>query len=197
MKNVLNYFIGLISILTVIAIINGVINYFFLWENNGNNYYKNYIKTSREIKVKVEDKNFDEEFGHTHYIKYTIGYKGIMGGSRDYTFEDSYTQKYFKIMRFDLPDQSLTAGQNAVISGKDICIMVDIYEYNNPDYGTITNPIHVFSYKGSQKPLGVSVGAEGWQIIEPTQQEYEYNVINYLTYVMPAKEFKERFEKGK
>ena len=31
-------------------------------------------------------------------------------------------------------------------------------------------------------------------LISPTEEEYRYNVEQYLTYVMPKEEFKKRFE---
>ncbi|MBP1221978.1 hypothetical protein [Flavobacterium sp. 1355] len=199
MKKVLNYFIGIITALAVVAILNGIVNYFFLWENNGDKYYKQYIKESKQIKIRVDEKYFDEKISHTSYLKYIIFFKGVMGGSRDYMFVDSYTHRYFKIMRFDLSDQRIVSNQNTLISGKELYVIVNIDEFNNPRYGSITNPIHIFSYKGVAKPIQIWWGGENretiYKSIEPTKEEYEYNVINYLTYVMPAKEFKERFEK--
>lgn len=199
MKKGLNFLISALVILIMIGFMNMFINYFFLWENDGQKYYKQYINESAKIKVRVDERKFGKRFSHTHYLKYTIYYKGITGGSEDETFEDSYTHKYFKIMRFDLKDQSIAAGQTSEIRGKELYIMANNKEINNPHYGTLSNPIHVFSFKGVNEKIQMNTetdnGTIGWINLEPTQQEYEYNVIQYLTYVMSGKEFKERFEK--
>ncbi|MBP1221975.1 hypothetical protein [Flavobacterium sp. 1355] len=153
MKKTANFFTVILTMLLIVGCLNGIINYFFLWENNGEKYYKQYIKSSKQLKVKVDEKYFVQKFGYTHYLKYTIYYKGITGSSEDETFEDSYTHKYFKIMRFDLKDQSIAAGQTSQIRGKELYVMVNNEEINNPAYGTLTNPIHVFYYKGVDKPI--------------------------------------------
>jgi hypothetical protein len=200
MKKMSSFFTSALTMLAIIGCLNGIINYFFLWENNGKKYYKQYIHNSNKIKVKVDEKNFDEKFGYTNYLKYTIFYKGITGGSKDYMFLDNYTNKYFKIMRFDIRDLSITSGQNSQIRRKELYVMVNNEEINNPAYGILTNPIHVFYYKGVDKPIqkwwfSRAENKTVYESIEPTQQEYEYNVIQYLTYVMSGKEFKEKFEK--
>lgn len=199
MKKMQNFFISALTILAVIGCLNGIINYFFLWENNGQKYSKQYIENSKKIKVKVDEKNFDEKFGHTRYLKYTIFYKGIMGGSSDYMFLDNYTNKYFKIMSFDSSKQNLRGAQDELISSKEVYVIVNNDEINNPAYGTLTNPIHVFSFKGVEKRIEVNTtnddGTTGWINLEPTQQEYDYNVTQYLTYVMSGREFQEKFEK--
>lgn len=102
-------------------------------------------------------------------------------------------------MRFDLRDQSIAAGQSIEIGEKELYVNASNEEINNPAYGTIANPIHVFNFKGVEKRIEMNTenddGTIGWINLEPTQQEYEYNVTQYLTYVMTGKEFKERFEK--
>ncbi|KAF2507624.1 hypothetical protein EYY60_16850 [Flavobacterium zhairuonense] len=199
MKKAQSFFISALTMLAIIGLLNGIINYFFLWENNGKKYYQQYIENSKEIKVRVDEKNFNEKFGYTSYLKYTIFYKGITGGSKDYMFLDNYTNKYYKIMRFDVNNLSITSGQRKVIKGKELYVMVNNEEIYNPDYGTLAKPIHVFSFKGvnEKKQMNTETdnGTIGWINLEPTQQEYEYNVTQYLTYVMSGKEFKERFEK--
>ncbi|CAC9972987.1 hypothetical protein [Flavobacterium panici] len=197
-----NFFISALAMLSIIGCLNGIINYFFLWENNGKKYCKQYIENSKKIKVRVDEKNFDEKFGYTNYLKYTIFYKGITGGSKDYMFLDNYTHKYFKIMRFDIHDLSITSGQISQIDGKELYIMVNNEEINDKSYGTFSNPIHVFYYKGVEKPIqkywfSREENKIVYESIEPTQKEYEYNVTQYLTYVMTAKMFKERFDKNK
>ena len=199
MKKILSFFLSAIILLATIGLLNCIINYFFLWENNGDKYYRQYIKNSKQIKVRVDEKNFDEKFGYTRYLKYTIYYKGISGGSKNYMFLDNYTNKYFNIMRFDISQQGISGTQDKVISNKEIYVMVNNDEIDNPAFGTITNPIHVFSFKGVEKRIEVNKenGKDKmiWISLEPTQKEYENNVIQYLTYVMSGKEFKERFEK--
>lgn len=178
----------------VIAIVNGVVNYFFLWENDGGKYYEQYIKESQQIKVHVVNKkDFEDKFGYTSYLKHTLYFKGVMGGSEDYTFEDGYTHKYFKVMRFDQYGEEYSYPQTREITDKDLYVMANTYELNNPLYGTVKNPILVFSYKGVEKQVVIGVGNGERLSLEPSEEEYKYNVLNYLTYVMPREEFKKRF----
>lgn len=86
MKKAQSFFIRALTMLSIIGCLNNIINYFFLWENDGEKYYKDYMQNSKEIKVKVGNKRFDEEIGYTNYLKYTIFYKGITGGSEDQMF---------------------------------------------------------------------------------------------------------------
>ena len=70
---------------------------------------------------------------------------------------------------------------------------------NNCDtYGTKVNPIPVSRVR-EDLPDSVSKirGSEdGWNV-DITKNQFKYNVEQYLTYIMPKEEYKERFEKGK
>ena len=70
--------------------------------------------------------------------------------------------------------------------------------------GTKENPILVFWYKGANEKLIMNMDIDELDedgvykqeptLISPTEEEYRYNVEQYLTYVMPKEEFKKRFE---
>ena len=81
---------------------------------------------------------------------------------------------------------------------------MDPLQLNDKKFGTKQNPILVFWYKGANKELMTEMETgereeNGRSIYEhvllsPTEKEYRYNVEQYLTYVMPKEEFKQRFK---
>ncbi|WP_336960787.1 hypothetical protein [Chryseobacterium contaminans] len=107
-------------------------------------------------------------------------------------------------MRFDSFDNKFGLPQSTVIDGKELIVKVDSLQYNNTLLGTKENPILVFFYKGSNEELTTEIrtdqkGEDGRYInkvvpLSPTEEEYRYNVEQYLTYVMPKEEFKQRFK---
>ena len=80
--------------------------------------------------------------------------------------------------------------------GKKIIITVNKDELNSNNYGSPNNPIPVFKVREDfPDSISKTRGPEdGWNV-DVTENQFKYNVEQYLTYIMPEEEFQERFEK--
>ena len=200
MKTLLKIVCGIV----IILLLNFLINLLFVSKNNGKKYVEQYKSLSKEIKVKVNPELFDEQFTHTSYFKGTIFFKGLYGNTSDYIFKDDYSQRYFKIMRFNPYGDKFRQAQTYKIDNKELIVKVDPLQYNDKTFGTKENPILVFWYEGANEKLMTDIRTDekdkdGFYInkdvqLSPTEEEYRYNVEQYLTYVMPKEEFKKRFK---
>ena len=200
MKTFLKIFGGI----AIILLLNFLINLIFVSKNSGEKYVEQYKSLSKEIKVKVNPELFDEQFTHTSYFKGTIFFKGLYGNTSDYIFKDDYSQRYFKIMRFNPYGDKFRQAQTYKIDNKELIVKVDPLQYNDKTFGTKENPILVFWYEGANEKLIMNMDIDELDedgvykqeptLISPTEEEYRYNVEQYLTYVMPKEEFKKRFE---
>ncbi|MBO9619248.1 MAG: hypothetical protein J7539_09460 [Niabella sp.] len=86
-----------------------------------------------------------------------------------------------------------------IINNRTVLAKVNKTDMNNPEYGTKEKPILVFSARGADHPLEDMVATdekpEGFMMnIDTPVDQYRYNVFMYFTYIMPKKEFKERFD---
>ncbi|KQO20394.1 hypothetical protein ASF10_17075 [Flavobacterium sp. Leaf82] len=201
-KNYIGWFIGSFVLFPVMLHFYST---FSINRNEGKKYYQSYINNSVEIKIKISEY---EEKGKIYGITFKSGSylasysrSGSNNGAMDklicYSQEN---KKYFAVTVFDFLfqyGQSKFEIIRRILDNKEIFITVNKDDLANPKYGTKENPIPVFNYKGIEKTIMVNVGNDGYIILEPTQKEYEHNVITYLTYIMPKEEFKERFEKRK
>lgn len=193
----------ILGLVLILIILNFLATWIFVSKNNGKNYVEEYIKTSKQVKIKVKRESFDEMFNGYSYLKQIIFFKGIFGGSSNYTFQDEFTKRYYKIVRFDKYGKQFSLPQTSDIDNQELYAKVDPLQINNPSFGTKENPVLVFSYKGVNKQLTTDIrtdeiGKDGFYInkevqLSPTEEEYRYNVEQYLTYVMPKEEFKKRF----
>ena len=114
------------------------------------------------------------------------------------------SKKYFKIVRFDSFGKKFSYPQTYKIDNKELIVKVDPLQYNDKTFGTKENPILVFWYEGANEKLIMNMDIDELDedgvykqeptLISPTEEEYRYNVEQYLTYVMPKEEFKKRFE---
>ena len=200
MKTLFKIFGGI----AIILLLNFLINLIFVSKNSGEKYVEQYKSLSKELKVKVNPELFDEQFTHTSYFKGTIFFKGLYGNTSDYIFKDDYSQRYFKIMRFNPYGDKFRQAQTYKIDNKELIVKVDPLQYNDKTFGTKENPILVFWYEGANEKLMTDIRTDekdkdGFYInkdvqLSPTEEEYRYNVEQYLTYVMPKEEFKKRFE---
>jgi hypothetical protein len=169
-------------------------------ENDAQKYYPQYFGKMTTTKVLPVD-NYISKYTvlNTHYKAgfSLIGYKALSGTIYTFNFQDSISQKYFAIQLFDKTMQS-TFSLDEELVNKEILAYVDAYCLTNPLYGTKQNPIPIFNFKGIKEPIRIGSdnpgSVNGYKTLEPTQTEYEHNVYTYLRYVMPQKEFKERFE---
>ncbi|MDM1548841.1 hypothetical protein HX096_13365 [Empedobacter falsenii] len=197
-------FLKILGGIGIILILNFLINLFFVSKNKGEKYVEQYKSLSKELKVKVNPELFDEQFTHTSYFKGTMFFKGLYGNTSDYIFKDDYSQRYFKIMRFNPYGDKFRQAQTYKIDNKELIVKVDPLQYNDKTFGTKENPILVFWYEGANEKLMTDIrtdekDSDGFYInkdvqLSPTEEEYRYNVTQYLTYVMPKDEFKKRFK---
>lgn len=193
-----------LGVIMAILILNFIINIIFVSKNKGKDFVNEFIKSSQEVKIKVNPDFFEGQNSHTSFFKYTILFKGIYGNSGDFIFKDDLSNKFFKIMRFDYYDDKFGLPQSTNLDNEELYVKVDPLQYNNPAFGTKENPIPIFSYKGVNKQLMTEIrtdekGEDGRYInksvpLSPTEEECHYNVEQYLTYVMPKEEFKKRFK---
>ena len=187
-----------------ILILNFLINLIFVSKNSGKDFVETYIKNSQKNRIYVKSEHFDEMFNGYNYYKGSIFFKGIFGGSSNYTFKDNLSKKYFKIVRFDSFGKKFSYPQTYKIDNKELIVKVDPLQYNDKTFGTKENPILVFWYEGVNEKLMTDIRTvekdkDGFYInkdvqLSPTEEEYRYNVEQYLTYVMPKEEFKKRFK---
>ena len=194
----------ILGLACIIFILNLLATWIFVNKNNGVKYIDRYISSSKEVKIKVKDEYFEGQFNGYSYLRRIIFFKGIFGKSSNYTFRDEYSGKYYKIVRFDVYGNKFRHPQTSDIDNQELYVKVDPLQYNNPKFGTKENPILVFSYKGVNKQFTVDIqtdtkGADGFYLkkivpLSPTEEEYRYNVEQYLTYVMSKEEFKKRFK---
>ena len=194
----------ILGTLSVILALNFIINLIFVNKNNGKDFVEKYINSSKEVKVKVDPQYFEGKIDIDSYFKFTIIFKGVYGKQDGFQFRDNLSGKYFKIIRFDKYGVQFGLPQSTELDDEELYIKVDPLQYNNPKFGTKENPILVFSYKGVNKQFTVDIqtdtkGADGFYLkkivpLSPTEEEYRYNVEQYLTYVMPKEEFKKRFK---
>ena len=194
----------ILGLVCIIFILNLLATWIFVNKNNGKDFVGKYINSSKEVKIKASKESFDGMFNGYNYLKQIIFFKGIFGGSSNYTFKDDLTKRYYKIVRFDKYGVKFSHPQTYLIDNKELYATVDPLQINNSSFGTKENPILVFSYKGVNNDFIMDMDTDEKDengvykqtpvSIAPTQEEYRYNVEQYLTYVMPKEEFKKRFK---
>lgn len=194
----------ILGLICIILILNLLATWIFVSKNNGKAFVENYIRSSKEVKIKVKKESFDDMFNGYSYLKQIIIFKGIFGNSSNYTFRDEYSGKFYKIVRFDKYGNTFSHPQTYLIDNKELNVKIDPLQINNPSFGTKENPILVFSYKGVNDDFIMDMDTDEKDesgiykqapiSIAPTEEEYHYNVKQYLTYVMPKEEFKKRFK---
>lgn len=194
----------ILGLVCIILILNLLATWIFVNKNNGKDFVGKYINSSKEVKIKVSKESFEGMFNGYNYLKQIIFFKGIFGGSSNYTFKDDLTKRYYKIVRFDKYGVKFSHPQTYLIDNKELYATVDPLQINNSSFGTKENPILVFSYKGVNNDFIMDMDTDEKDengvykqtpiSIAPTQEEYRYNVEQYLTYIMPKEEFKKRFK---
>ena len=197
-------FLKILGGIGIILILNFLINLVFVSKNDGKNFLESYIKSSEKKKVKVDLTFFHGMNSSVSFFKGTAFFKGLYGNTSDITFKDHLSNRYFKLMRFDPFGEQFSLAQSGKIDNKELIVKVDPLQYNDKTFGTKENPILVFWYEGANEKLIMNMDIDELDedgvykqeptLISPTEEEYRYNVEQYLTYVMPKEEFKKRFE---
>jgi len=213
MGGTIGYIIGAIIILPVLLLI---FNFFFINKNDAKPVLKDYVKNSIEEKVnlpsifpkgyKPTPSNVDSfYFYQSKRVLTSLGTKN-MGRSANTNTKMEYRtfyieshKKYFSIVMFDNYHEGVPQMADAfwsIINDKALFITINKDDLKNPQYGSKENPVPVFKVRGADRPL-----TEFWDESKPTIQydvsedQYHYNLLMYLTFVMPKKEFNERFRK--
>ena len=200
MKTLLKILGGIV----IILLLNFLINLIFVSKNDGKDFVETYIKESKKIRIRVDSRDFSGKFTHVSYFKGTVFFKGLYGNSQDEIVLDNINHKYYRLMRFDPFGEQFSLAQSGKIDNKELIVKVDPLQYNDKTFGTKENPILVFWYEGANEKLIMNMDIDELDedgvykqeptLISPTEEEYRYNVEQYLTYVMPKEEFKKRFE---
>ena len=134
----------ILGLVCIIFILNLLATWIFVNKNNGKDFVETYIKESKKIRIRVDSRDFSGKFTHVSYFKGTIFFKGLYGNTSDYIFKDDYSQRYFKIMRFNPYGDKFRQAQTYKIDNKELIVKVDPLQYNDKTFGTKENPILVF-----------------------------------------------------
>jgi len=166
---------------------------FFPKNGEAEKYLSDYINNSIKIELYPEDKkDVHFEIRRVYTGLHTAFLRGKLTGARiyDMIFFNNKYQKYFSITM--IPEKIVQSEiYDACIREKMIIAKVNRFELGNEHYGTPDNPIPIFMFEipTEKHPDFLKV--------KMTEEQYRRTVLFYLNYMMPKKEFKERFEKGK
>lgn len=187
-----------IGSIVVIPIIYYMINKFYYpnkYNKNAELYADTYMRGSMDIKVVMPEydsklylKNTSKDIRtvETFVISYDGNY--FKNPYAEYIpFYNKEYRKYFNIMFFNY-------GTIYGYNGKEVLLRVNWDDMNNPEYGTKENPVPVLRMVGVKESI-----RDDEKDFDKTYMDtfYRNNVIRYLTYKMPKKEFKRRFKEAK
>lgn len=109
------------------------------------------------------------------------------------TFKEPTLNKFFVIKFFNFPMDKRLAFRS-VMRDKIVLLTINKDDLNNPEYGDIKHPIPIFRVReaipDSNKEIRTS--ETEWNA-DITENQFKYNVRQYLTYIMANKEFIDRF----
>ncbi|MGQ7857393.1 hypothetical protein ACUN24_24420 [Pedobacter sp. WC2501] len=130
------------------------------------------------------------------YSQYSASLTSPAGSIYKISFFDSILNKHCQIMFFNYPDFEASKF-TTVLHNKKIIISINKDDLKNLKYGTKANPIPIFRVvEDLPDSISRNRGSEdGWNV-DITENQFKYNVEQYLTYIMPKDEFKKRFEKA-
>ena len=172
-------------------IIYGVNNLFKKKDNNSKSAIPIYIDNCVELRISFPDQL---DFRDTQYKTSLLSPEESI---YKIFFKEKSMKKYLEIAFFNYPDDKGLAFPTS-LRGKKIIVTINKNDLDDPNYGTPDNPIPIFRVR-EDLPDSISKtrGSEdGWNV-DITENQFKYNVEQYLTYIMPNEELKERFEKGK
>jgi hypothetical protein len=187
-----NSFIGIgvgIGMLIGVPLYFFVVNNLFYKGNPAKNVIPVYMKNSQTLEVLIPDRDPQDPNSLMTYKDTLYVSKLQKNGDGDLFKIKFYSSEYKKYFLIRLFDPSPTFRLPDVLINKKVVMTVNNDDLNNPLYGSKENPVPVFKYNGTP-PIEF-----GGNIYGVTQQEYLYNVTQYLTYLMPKKDFQKRFGK--
>jgi hypothetical protein len=190
------YISWFIVIFVIAPVLVFLINFLFFPKNgDAEKYVTDYIENSTEIKLYVPSRKEADKYFKTDRVYTGLGTafsRGKLSGKRveKMVFFNNEYQKYFSLSIIAEKEIQFDAYYR-IASGRDVIAEVNKYELESPDYGTRENPVPIFM-------LNIpNVTHPDFIKVLITEEQYVRTVSFYLTYIMPKKEFKERFEKGK
>lgn len=200
-KNYMGYipwvFIGsLIGSLVIVPMMPKIVDALY-YKNKYNNdavmFYKQYMNNSYTLRVTMpqEDSKFylnnidEEKYPLSQRFATTYDSKEYFSFPKAYyiSFYSPENKKYLNIITFGRVNGSYVE--------KELYLTVNRDEMNNPEYGTIDNPVPVLKAIGVSEPIWFD-GRDTNSIF--IDKFYRNNVIQYLKYKMPKKEFERRFK---
>ena len=108
--------------IVIILLLNFLINLIFVSKNKGKDFVETYIKESKKIWIRVDSKDFADKFTYVSYFKGTVFFKGLYGGYSGKIIKDDYSERYFKIIRFDPYGDKFYLAQSAKIDNKELIV---------------------------------------------------------------------------
>ena len=179
-----------------------VYNQFTVRKNDDGKYLKVYLDqmTPYKLTVPVINTAYNDML-NVEYHSYRvgadpIGFKGINGQLMLISIFDRHSNKYFKVYLCDVSRQRYFSLPDR-LEGKEIVAYANKKDLLNHNYGTKSNPVPVFSFKGTDGKIAIESTDENSNLVmrslEPTKAEYEHNVLAYLFYLMPKDVFNARF----
>ena len=190
-------FIGsLIGSLFVVPMVPKIVDALYYkdkYNNDAVNFCQDYIDDSISINITMPtfDSNFflynvdQDRFPLSERFKITDDSKEYFNNPKaDYwIFYCVEYKKYMNIISF--------RNVNGNYGGKFVCLTVNRNDMNNPEYGTMDNPVPVLKAVGVSEPIWFNGKDTDLVFME---KFYRNNVIQYLKYKMPKDEFKRRFK---
>ncbi|OKS88637.1 hypothetical protein [Mucilaginibacter polytrichastri] len=167
-----------------------VVNHLFYKGNDAKAVIPTYIQNSIELKVQIPEQNPFDLNKSLLTFEYS-DYKSVLNknGNGNLYLMKFYSSEYKKYFVARLFDYSKTFFLHLTMDKKDVFITVNQDDLNNTKYGSKTNPVPVFKYRGLTPLIHNDVN------LDITEAEYQHNVTQYLTYYMSKEDFKKRFGK--
>jgi hypothetical protein len=164
---------------------------FFSGNKNAEKYVDAYISDSKAIELDMVNDRGNSDFKtvsiytglKTAFLKVKLTGKRM----HNFIFYNTKYQKYFSMSIIE--EQRMQFDAYCAFNDRTIIAQINNYEMENASYGTRDNPIHIFMLEipGVKHPDFLK------NLI--SEDQYRRTVLVYLTYVMPKKEFKERYKK--
>jgi hypothetical protein len=149
-----------------------------------------YKDNSTELKVTTPESDPGNKTGlfdfHFKYVKKDV-YADKDGSVTQITFYSKEYKKFFNLLLYDLERNE----KDLLILNIDyqqLFITVNKDDLSKDGYGTKSQPVPVFKFD-------VISPKNDYPFLHTTQEQYTYNVTQYLKYVMPKDEFNNRFGK--
>jgi hypothetical protein len=189
----------IIGVIIIFPIFVFIYNKVTVRNNYGVKYLQLYIQEIIPYKIVVPqiDTAYNDQL-KVEYDSYRaganpIGFKGSIGQLMLISIYDKNSKKYFKIYLCDINRQR-TFSLADKLEGKEIMAYVNKEDLRDRSFGTQKNPVPVFNLQGTNEKIAVeSTDANNnlvMRSLEPSNTEYEHNVLTYLTYLMPKDAFK-------